>query len=119
MRGDVLGLERRRRRWDEDKVRIVAFVGAGDVTVTQLAHHHEVTRQQIYAWRPELKKNSLLPSLQDRRACDAGYTGRPALKSAFDWFRPLCRNGIAVCGWSRDFIDNIPEGRNGCFRPKD
>ena len=61
MRGDVLGLERRRRWRDEDKVRIVASVGLGGVTVTQLAHHHEVTRQQIYGWRHELKKKGLWP----------------------------------------------------------
>ena len=61
MRGGVLGLERRRRWRDEDKVRIVASVGVGGVTVTQLAHHHEVTRQQIYAWRHELKKKGLWP----------------------------------------------------------
>ena len=61
MRGDVLGLERRRRWRDEDKVRIVTSVGVGGVTVTQLAHHHEVTRQQIYAWRHELKKKGLWP----------------------------------------------------------
>ena len=57
MRGDVLGLERRWR--DADKVRIVASVGVGGVTVTQLAHHHEVTRQRIYSWRHELKKKGL------------------------------------------------------------
>lgn len=47
MRGDVPGLERRRRWRDEDKVRIVASVGMGGVTVTRLAHHHEITQQQI------------------------------------------------------------------------
>ena len=61
MRGDVLGLERRRRWRDEDKVRIVASVGVGGVTVTQLAHRHDVTRQQIYGWRHELKKKGLWP----------------------------------------------------------
>ena len=65
MRGDVLGLERRRRWSDKDKVRIVASVGVGGVTVSQLAHHHEVTRQQIYAWRHELKKKGLLPPSAD------------------------------------------------------
>ena len=62
MRGDVLGPERRRRWRDEDKVRIVSSVGVGGATVTQLAHHHEITRQQIYAWRHELKKKRLLPA---------------------------------------------------------
>ena len=61
MRGDVLGHERRRRWRDEDKVRIVRSVGVGGVTVTQLAHRHEVTRQQIYSWRHELKKKGLWP----------------------------------------------------------
>ena len=65
MRGDVLGLERRRRWSDKDKVRIVASVGVDGVTVTQLAHRHEVTRQQIYAWRHELKKKGLLPPSGD------------------------------------------------------
>lgn len=65
MRGDVLGLERRRRWSDDDKVRIVASVGVDGVTVTQLAHRHEITRQQIYAWRHELKKKGLLLPLGD------------------------------------------------------
>jgi transposase len=65
MRGVVLGLERRRRWRDEDKARIVASVGVGGVTVTQLAHHHEVTRQQIYSWRHELKKKGLLAPSAD------------------------------------------------------
>ena len=61
MRGDVPGLERRRRWRDGDKVRIVASAGVGGVTLTQLAHHHEVTRQQLCAWRHELKKKRLWP----------------------------------------------------------
>ena len=77
MRGDVLGLERRRRWRDEDKVRIVASAGVGGVKVTQLAQHHEVTRQQIYSWRHELKKKGLLaPS--SRRGFSAGGHLRPA-----------------------------------------
>ena len=57
MRGDVLGLERRRRWDDEEKLAIVLSVGADGATVAQ---RHEVTRQQIYAWRHELKKKGLL-----------------------------------------------------------
>ena len=34
-------------------------VGVGGATVTQVAQRHEVTRQQIYAWRHELKKKGL------------------------------------------------------------
>lgn len=59
MRGEVLGLERRRRWSDEDKLAIVSAVGVGGATVTQVAQRHEVTRQQIYAWRHELKRKGL------------------------------------------------------------
>lgn len=55
MRGDILGLERRRRWGDEEKLEIVLSVGVGGATVTQVAQRHDVTRQQIYAWRHELK----------------------------------------------------------------
>jgi transposase len=56
---EVLGVERRRRWEDEVKLAIVSAVGIGGATVTQLAQRHEVTRQQIYAWRHELKRNGL------------------------------------------------------------
>ena len=51
MRGDILGLERRRRWSDEEKLGIVLSVGVAGATVTQVAQRHEVTRQQLYAWR--------------------------------------------------------------------
>jgi transposase len=59
MRGEVLGVERRRRWDDEIKLAIVSAVGIGGATVTQVAQRHEVTRQQIYAWRHELKRKGL------------------------------------------------------------
>lgn len=59
MRGEILGLERRRLWRDEDKLEIVMSVGIGGATVTQVAQRHEVTRQQIYAWRHDLKKKGL------------------------------------------------------------
>lgn len=65
MRGDILGLERRRRWGDEEKLEIVLSVGVGGATVTQVAQRHEVTRQQIYAWRHELKKKGLLSALPE------------------------------------------------------
>jgi len=65
MRGDILGLERRRRWSDEDKLEIVLSVGACGTTVTQVAQRHDVTRQQIYAWRHELKKKGLLSALPE------------------------------------------------------
>ena len=65
MRGDILGLERRRRWCEEEKLEIVLSVGVGGATVTQVAQRHEVTRQQIYAWRDELKKKGLLTALPE------------------------------------------------------
>ena len=59
MRGEVLGLERRRRWRDEEKLAIVSAVDVGGATVTQVAQRHDVTRQQIYAWRHELKRKGL------------------------------------------------------------
>ena len=58
-RGDVFGLER--RRWDdEEKLGILLSVGVDGATVTQVAQRHDVTRQQIYAWRHYLKKKERL-----------------------------------------------------------
>ena len=59
MRGEILGLERRRFWRDEDKLEIVASIGIDGATVTQVAQRHEMTRQQIYAWRHDLKKKGL------------------------------------------------------------
>ena len=65
MRGEILGLERRRRWSDEEKLGIVLSVGVEGATVTQVAQRHEVTRQQLYAWRHELKKKGLLSPLPE------------------------------------------------------
>ena len=59
MRGDILGIERRRRWSDQDKLLIVSSVSINGATVTQVAQRNDVTRQQIYAWRHELKKKGL------------------------------------------------------------
>ena len=59
MHGEILGLERRRFWRDEDKLEIVMSVGIDGATVTQVAQRHEITRQQIYAWRHDLKKKGL------------------------------------------------------------
>ena len=59
MRGEVLGIERRRRWSDQEKLAVVSAVGVGGATVTQISHRHDVTRQQIYAWRHDLKRKGL------------------------------------------------------------
>ncbi|MCK3781323.1 transposase [Ensifer sesbaniae] len=65
MRVEILGQERRRRWGDEKKLDIVMSVGLDGATITEVAHRHDVTRQQIYAWRHELKKKGLLPTTAD------------------------------------------------------
>ena len=59
MRGEILGVERRRYWGDDEKLAVVSEVGVGGATVTQVAQRYEVTRQQIYAWRHELKRKGL------------------------------------------------------------
>ncbi len=64
MRGEVLnGVERRRRWSDEQKLAIIMEVGVRGATVTRVAQRHDITRQQLYAWRHELKRKG--PSLSD------------------------------------------------------
>ena len=60
MRGEILGLERRRRWSDDEKLAIVLSVGVNGATVSQVAQRHEIRRQQIYAWRYELRRKGLL-----------------------------------------------------------
>jgi len=62
MRGEILGFERRRRWSDEEKIRVVMSVGIDGASVTQVAQRYEVTRQQVYAWRHDLKKKGLWSS---------------------------------------------------------
>ena len=60
MRVEILGQERRRRWRDDEKLTIVMSVGDAGATITEVAHRHDITRQQIYAWRSELKKKGLV-----------------------------------------------------------
>lgn len=60
MRVEILGEERRRRWSDEKKLDIVMSVGVNGATVTEVARRHDVTRQQIYTWRSELRRKGLL-----------------------------------------------------------
>jgi len=54
-------IQERRRRWcNEQKLEIIMSVGIDGATVTEVAQRHDVTRQEIYTWRSELKKKGLL-----------------------------------------------------------
>jgi len=56
MRGEILGLERRWRWSDDEKIEIIMLVGVDGASLTRVAQRHDVTRQQLYAWRHDLKK---------------------------------------------------------------
>jgi transposase len=59
MRGQILGVERRRFWYDDDKLEIVMSVGVSGASVTQVAQRHEIRWQQIHAWRHDLKQKGL------------------------------------------------------------
>ena len=63
MKGEILGVERRRRWSDGEKLAILAAVGVNGATVTEVAQRHEITRSQIYGWRRDLKGKRLLPTV--------------------------------------------------------
>ena len=56
MGGSILGVECRRRWSATAKLEVVRSVGIDGATVTQVVERHEITRQQIYGWRRDLKK---------------------------------------------------------------
>lgn len=62
MRGEILGIERRRRWSDDQKLSILAAVGVNGATVTDVALRHEITRSQIYGWRRDLRRKGVLPA---------------------------------------------------------
>jgi transposase len=58
MRGEVLDVVERRRRWsDEQKLSILMEVGLRGATVSDVARRHAITRQQVCTWRRELKRH--------------------------------------------------------------
>ena len=93
MRGEVLGVELRRRWDDEAKLAIVSAVGIGGATVTQVAQRHEVTRQQIYAWRHELKRKGLWSPEAGALFLPAGTV--PAMELTLVEDRPAASNPAA------------------------
>lgn len=91
MRGEILGVECRRRWSDEAKLEIVLSVGMGGATLTQ---RHDVARSQIYGWRRELQKKGLRSRIAARSSCWCrGAT--PQCRSR--WWRIPSRWS---CGWT-------------------
>jgi transposase len=60
MRQEILiGVERRRRWSDDQKLTILNEVGLDGATVADVARHHDLTRHHIYQWRTELRRKGL------------------------------------------------------------
>ena len=57
----IVGVERRRRWSDDQKLAVLAEVGVGGATVAEVARRHDVTRQHIYQWRRELRRKGGWP----------------------------------------------------------
>ena len=57
----IIGVERRRRWSDEQKLSILEEVGVDGATVAEIARRHDLTRQHIYQWRRELRRKGLWP----------------------------------------------------------
>ena len=71
MLGEVLGVERRRRWSEDEKLEILSEVGVGGASVTQVAQRYEITRSQIYGWRRDLKKKGIWSP--DRGPCSCRW----------------------------------------------
>jgi transposase len=57
MRQQVLiGVERRRRWSDEQKLSVLSKVGMDGASVPEVARRHDITRQHIYRWRSEMRR---------------------------------------------------------------
>jgi transposase len=59
--GVIVGVERRRRWSDDQKLSIVMEVGVQGATVAEVARRHDLTRQHIYQWRREIRRKGLWP----------------------------------------------------------
>lgn len=64
MRQEILGVERRRRWSDDDKLQIIGEVGVGGQRVADVARRHDLTRQHLYQWRRELRQKGLMQADQ-------------------------------------------------------
>ena len=101
MRGDVLGAVERRRRWtDAEKFAVVCEVGRHGASMTQVAQRHDLRRQQIYAWRHDLRKKGLCEPeaaalfLPVDLAPHRFLRRRWPLTSPHRWWRSCCGMGV-------------------------
>ena len=57
----IVGVERRRRWSEEQKLDVLIEVSVAGTTVADVARRHDLTRQHIYQWRRELRRKGMWP----------------------------------------------------------
>jgi transposase len=97
MRQEVLGVERRRRWTDDEKLAVVSEVGVNGATVADVARGHDITRQHIYQWRRELRAKGMWNDREDMRFLRLPEAEAPRRSAAAAVEIVLC-NGRALRG---------------------
>lgn len=108
--GEVLGVERRRRWSDEEKLAILERVGVAGGTVADVAREEDLTRQHIYQWRQELRRKGLWPRSEETVFLPVDLspslepTERGAAKPPGSTVEIVLRNGrrLLCCGGFED-----------------
>ena len=63
MRSDLVGVERRRRWTCEQKLAVLSEVGVDGASVSDIARRHDVPRQNLYQWRRDVRRKTLIENL--------------------------------------------------------
>ena len=98
MRLEVLGVERRRRWSDDEKLAVVSEVGVNGATVAEVAQRHDVTRKHIYQWRRELRSKGLWNDGEDLRFLRLPVSDAPRPVTGSAAVEILFSNGRALRG---------------------
>jgi len=57
----IVGVERRRSWPDDLKLSILGEIGVGGASVADVARRHDISRQQLYQWRRQMRAKGLSP----------------------------------------------------------
>ena len=121
MRQEILtGLERRRRWSVEQKLSIVGEASGAPGRVAEVARRHDVSRQQVYQWRRELRRKGLWPgdpppvllpvTMVDGAGCPNDGAEGPGSEGAVDGgggdHRPASGEG-PECAVSSDLVEIV------------
>lgn len=98
MRQEVLGVERRRRWSDDEKLTVVSEVGVNGATVADVSRRHDITRQHIYQWRRELRSKGLWNDGEDMRFLRLPVSDAPRPGTGSAVVEILLCNGRALRG---------------------